>query len=429
MKPGPVTEGIGALALALAGYALIFDDLAGYVVAGTLLIYLVYRAASFLKRYTRLAGSLALSREVDKKVVRQGSVARVETKISYAFQPGIAVHMEDLLPPVAVQDQEQQTVFPEPGRAVIRYRMRCMAPGETSFGGLRLTARDPFFSATLSLMNTGLGLPSITIVPVGEAQSGPASGNWLGEMEGSRSLLFRGQETRAYREYIPGDPLDYVDWKLTAKYGKMYVREREGLSGGASMIIIDLPGIDEKLSKEEMSRYSLAATGAVEGTYNKYGNCPLLLISGGNVIASVPSESSEDEVFGALTAVRPTERTAPLYRYLDPVMVHLLLRMAENRSRGSETFWNRYSETLRLFRTRAPDFPFRKLISEAVRLSEAASLHLYTPGRGDGSHLSQVVLEAKQQGLWVGVHILSGTAGVGTGNELQACGADQVEEI
>nr|WP_245320950.1 DUF58 domain-containing protein [Methanofollis sp. W23] len=248
-------------------------------------------------------------------------------------------------------------------------------------------------------------------------------------MEGGRSLLFRGQETRACREYLPGDPLEQVDWKLTAKYGKMYVREREGLSGGAPMVIIDLPGVDERLSKEEISRYSLAATGAVEGTYNKFGNCPLLLIAGGGVVASVPLESSEDEVFGALTAVRPTERTSLLYRYLDPLMAHLLLRKAEDGPRGSGTFRENYSGTLHRFRAHSPDFPFRRQVSEEVRLSEASSVHLYTPGRGDGSHLVQVVLEAKQQGLWVEVHILSGMGGVAVGRELGACGADKVEEI
>lgn len=421
---------MGVLALALAVYALIFDDLAGYVVAGTMLVYLVYRAASFLRKCSRLAGSLLVSREVDRAVVRQGSAVGVETTVSYEFQPGVAVQVEDLLPPVAVEDQEQETVYPEPGRAVIRYQMRGMAPGKTLFGGLRLTARDPFFSAALPLRGAAFALPFITIVPVGQAQAGPALGAWLGDMEGGRSPLIKGQETRAYREYVPGDPPQQVDWKLTVKYGKIYVREREGLSGGAPMIVIDLPRGEADLPEEEASRYSVAATGAVEGTYTRFGSCPLVLVAGGEVVASVPPEGSGDEIFGALTAVRMTRRTSsPLYRYLDRVMVHLRLRMAEDGPRDAGTFRKRYAKTLRLFRSRASDLPFRMQISEAVRLSDAAAVHLYTPGRGDGSHLAQVVLAAKQQGLWVGVHILAGDGGVALGRELRACGADQLEEI
>ncbi|QSZ67610.1 DUF58 domain-containing protein [Methanofollis aquaemaris] len=429
MKPGPAAEGMGVLALAVAAYAILFDDPAGFVVAGTLLIYLVYRAHFFLRNLYHLVGSLTLVRTVEKNIVRQGGGVGVEAVVTYEPRPGFAVGVEDLAPPVTVLDGEQAYDASESGKVAVRYRVKFMAAGRTSFGGIKLTARDLFFSGSLALKNRVFMVPSVTVVPYGTPLTTAAEGTGFGDREGGGAFLLRGQETRAYRDYIPGDPLDLVDWKLTARHGKMYIREAEGMSGGAPCIVVDLPDPGHELSDDEMARYSMAVNGAVEGTYTRYGVCPLLLISGGQVVASLPPESREEEIFGALAMVRPTERTVHLYRYLDRAMMQAPLQGLREVSGWDGPFRDRLKSLVSSFGSVEGLVYFRTQVSGALRASNSGGVYLYTPARGDISHLVQVVLEARHLGIEVSACSLSGPKSAAVRAELAACGVDQMEEI
>ncbi|QYZ79569.1 DUF58 domain-containing protein [Methanofollis formosanus] len=430
MKPGPAAEGTGVLALAVTAYALLFDDPAGFVVAGALLVYLVYRAHLFLRNITRVVGSLAIFRKVERTIVRQGGGTGVETTVTYEPRPGLAVGVEDLVPPVAVQDGEQAYDTPESGKIVVRHRLKFMAAGVTAFGGIRLAARDPFFSGSLDLKHSALMTPSITVIPTGTSLTSAAAGSGFDEHhEEGQAVLLKGQETRSYREYVSGDPFELVDWKLSARHGKLYIREPEAMSGGSPCVIVDLPDPGHPLSDDEMTRYSMAVNGAVEGTYRRYGVCPLLLIAGGEVVASLPPEVPEEELFGALAMVRPTEQTVPVYRYLDAATVQTHLRGVRKAPGWEGTFRERLGTFISSFGSEDGLSYFWTQVTGTLRRSRSNGVYLCTPGRGDISHLVQVVLEARHLGFDVSGCTLSGPESAAARAELAACGMERMEEI
>lgn len=241
--------------------------------------------------------------------------------------------------------------------------------------------------------------------------------------------LLRGQETRGYREYIPGDSLELVDWKLSAKYGEMYVREAEGISGGRPFIVVDLPDGGDAPDREAFDRYSLAVNGAVQGSFTKFGSCPLMIVSGGDILSYIPPGAGEKELFETLAGVRPVERSVHLYRYLDPAMARARVRALRREAAGPGAFGERLSGVIEAFGVEGVPVAFRQQVARAMRTSGAASVLLYTTARGDLSHIVQVVQEAHRQGMPVTVRAPGPAGAVAVGQVLASREAATVEEI
>lgn len=63
------------------------------------------------------------------------------------------------------------------------------------------------------------------------------------ENPSNNRITWSGEPGYEFREYIPGDPLQKIHWKLSAKYESLMVRKNEGSSTGKKILIID-PYID-----------------------------------------------------------------------------------------------------------------------------------------------------------------------------------------
>lgn len=392
-------EGLGVLALALGVYALLFDDPAGSVVAGMIALFILFRAVFFRRAVSALVRSVAVERTAGKRIVRQGVRLPVKTLVTYDASLPLVVGVEDILPAIAVLDGEQSVDLQKPGRLSIRYVLRPMAAGDTSFGGLVLSVRDPFFSGILRVGRPALCSPSLRVVP-GPVHD-PGSGRGLGEgtsSEGGQSLL-SSADIRGFHAYIPGEDLTRIDWKLSAKFGFLYVREYEGESNGAPLLVIDLPDLHDAPEKEDFARFSIAASGEAEGIYTQFDACPLLIISGGDVLTFLDGSLDQKEFLGAIATIRPVERSNYFYRLLDRTDVRVGVRAPSGGD--GEVFRERLASVIRVFGDKKEVLPFRSAVARAMRLSGAATVVIYTTGRGDCSHLSQIVFEAYHQGLGV----------------------------
>mgnify|MGYP001121838650 CR=1 FL=1 len=118
----------------------------------------------------------------------------------------------------------------------------------------------------------------------------------------------------------PATALTWWTGSLSANYGEMYVREAEGLSGGRPFIVVDLPDRHDAPERDLFDRYALAVNGAVQGSFTKFGSCPLLILSGGDIVTYIPPGAGEKELFQTLAGIRTVERAVHLYWYLDPAM-------------------------------------------------------------------------------------------------------------
>jgi uncharacterized protein (DUF58 family) len=402
-------QGLGVLALALGVYAVLFDDPAGSAVAGVIALFLLFRAALFCRAATALIRSVTLERTLGRRIVRQGGRLPVRALVTYDASLPLSVGAEDMLPAVSVIDGFQTCNEQKPGLISIRYVLRPMAAGETSFEGVSLSFHDPFFSATVPVKRSDLCSPSLRVVPESIREEGYGRGMGEGLSGGGGMTLLTSEDIRGFHEYIPGEDLERVDWKLSAKFGTLYIREHEGESGGAPLVVIDLPDIHNAPCAEDFARFSIAACGEAEGICTHFDACPLLLISGGEVLSCVRGSPEQKEFIAALGAIRPVERTGHLYRYLDPAGVRVRIRAP--RGGGEEVFRERLTTIIPSFGDKKGILPFRLALARAMRSSGAAAVVLYTTGRGDCSHISLVVMEALRQGLNVRLKVLAESRG------------------
>lgn len=396
-------EGLGVLALALGVYAVLFDDPAGSAVAGVIALFILFRAALFCRAVTALARSVTVERTLEKRIVRQGSRLPVKVLLTYNASLPLSVSAEDILPAVAVIDGVQAGEERKPGFLSIRYVLRPMATGETSFGGLSLSVHDYFFSGTIWLRRSDLCTPPLRVVPESVRETGYVQGTGEGMSGGGGQILLSGEDIRGFHEYVPGEDLARVDWKLSAKFGTIYIREPEGESGGAPLVVIDLPDLHDAPEAEDFARFSIAATGEAEGICTHFDACPLLLISGGEVRTFLRGSPEQKEFITALAAIRPVERAGHLYRYLDPAFVQTRIRAP--RGGGEGLFRERLTTVIPDIMGMKGILPFRLAVARAMRSSGAATVVIYTTGRGDCSHISQVVMEAMRQGLDVRLRV------------------------
>lgn len=106
----------------------------------------------------------------------------------------------------------------------------------------------------------------------------------------TRMSFFENNTFSAVREYVEGDPLRYVHWKLSAKQDKLMVRQQEQNLGTNALIITDtassLPDEQERIRAVDAAiEVSLAVTGKIIGD----GRCALNFFR--------PAEDAPPELF------------------------------------------------------------------------------------------------------------------------------------
>jgi len=401
IRPTRTAEGVAALALALTVIAILVANPASALAAGSLAIFLLWRGWRFERDLAVVAGTLSVDRRVDRTILRQGATVTVRVRAECTIPPGMEVYLRDIPPAVATAEPP----FYPPGRTVT-YTIRVMAPGETSFGGVVISARDAFFSR--DLIDRRLRSPDIRVFPaVTRSVDGGGKGTGGGEVEVDRRTALTGQSVRGFRPYLAGDDPAQIDWKITARRGTYYVRQLTGLEGGAPLILVDLPARAD--DGESFVRFTTAVSGAVEAAITSRDGCSILVIAGPEIVRFVPRTEEVRDAFSALAGLEPTEPRISLYRAPGPAV---LAARARSISRGTAC-GERPGAVLTAF-ARESRSPFVAVVREALGRADAMELRVYSLlPPGDRSHLVQVVGEAKVRGMRVVVFAPAGmTAGI-----------------
>ncbi|HEY4674852.1 MAG TPA: DUF58 domain-containing protein [Candidatus Bathyarchaeia archaeon] len=159
-------------------------------------------------------------------------------------------------------------------KTVLTYEVSCVQRGRYEIGPVYLRSQDPLgfnFSE-----NTQSKVSSLRVVPSIEKLSSSdlpfkRTGHWPGIIHSSR----RGDGTEFYglRSYIPGDDLGRVEWKASARTGKLMTIEHESERSANIVIILDA-GKDSKLGKppETLLEYSIKAAGSLASLLLGLGN-------------------------------------------------------------------------------------------------------------------------------------------------------------
>ncbi len=401
IRPTRTASGIAALALALTVIALPLANPAAALAAGSLAVFLLWRGWRFERDLSAVAASLAVDRDLDRTILRQGTAATVRVRIDCTVPPGMEIRARDLPPAVAVGEAPLSL----PGE-IATYTVRLMAPGETAFTGIALEARDAFFSRDLVCRR--LNAPHIRVFPAGTNGNGRGTGTAGGDTEVNRQAALPGQSVRGFRPYQTGDNPGQIDWKVTARRDAYYVRQLAGLEGGAPLIAVDLPA--RAGDPETNARFSMAVYGAVEAAIASRDGCSLLVVAGGEIVRFLPRTQDIREVLSALGGLAPLEPRAPLYRAPGPAILAARARVPRNGAGPEGAYRERLGGILVGFAKESPA-PFAAAVRRALDRADAREIRLHSllPA-GDASHLVQLVHEAKVREMQV---VLKAPAGAG----------------
>lgn len=136
-----------------------------------------------------------------------------------------------------MEDNKQYLLFPGSSRQ-FHTRLLCKYRGEYDIGVKEILLYDFFgiFRICYKIPSTIRALVSPRIVKLVQLKSLPQLSNLL-EMENAHSEVENDVLTR---EYIAGDPLKKVNWKLTARSGELRVRKEIGIRRQNITLILDM---------------------------------------------------------------------------------------------------------------------------------------------------------------------------------------------
>lgn len=391
------------LAILLIAGAWILDDpvvfFSGVVLVAGLLVW-YYR---FERLFHDTVRSVEIKRSLERSRLLKGATTRVSTSVTLRVPPGIQVDIRELLPPaLAVQDgtTSLQIHTSEPsGSYTLSYRITPVIHGEFSFPGISLKVQDHFFENAIDLSHDRYSGPLLTVQPVGLFES---SSKWSVESrEIEKMSLVSGLGVRFLREYYAGDNIRNIDWKLSAKFDKLYVREFTGIVNISPLFIIDLPWSGSPYSVRDFDRMVASAAGIIEHSVRSFQSVPLLLVSGPNVLSFIAEERDPEHCMSLLREwMHPAERIVHEYRIHDRFDLRLQVRALENQTphEGDSRLLPFYS----LVKKRClMVIPHQKTNSFAGRLNRIFSgiavdeIFVFTLGIGDKSHLRQIIRQAR----------------------------------
>jgi len=104
---------------------------------------------------------------------------------------------------------------------------------------LTIRAMSPW---SLLGVETTLVESTVTLPDQSEA-TGSTLATTLGVTAGQATTRQHGSEVDGIREYTSGDPIGDIDWKATAKHGRLHIRSRIGESAAPHMLLVDLSSI------------------------------------------------------------------------------------------------------------------------------------------------------------------------------------------
>ncbi|MBI2431606.1 MAG: DUF58 domain-containing protein [Candidatus Hydrogenedentes bacterium] len=208
-----------------------------------------------------LAG-LDCTRSIEKQTVQQGESVGVEVTVhNRRGWPIPWIYFEDYHPADFPREgQNKRLAILMPGRQVtLRYQVQFPRRGYHRIGPLLMESGDLFGLQKRFRMGERQDyvsvLPTIAYIETFNI----ASRRPQGPVRISNRIYQDPTRISNIREYVPGDPLNTIHWKATARTGKLHVKTHEPSSVTGGTLLLDLHEDSYKPEKKE-ERMELAIT-------------------------------------------------------------------------------------------------------------------------------------------------------------------------
>ena len=417
-------------------FSWLFENIFSFFIFFSLAGLLFLRAFVFSRRASIVIHSISLERNAKKTVIRRGSNVRIRTSAECRIPPGTTVLIRDLLPGSAklVSGRDSASSNQQGLQGFdFQYMVALLSTGHIGFRGIEAEIRDQFFVSRFQFQNSRFKKPYIWVEPVGlfrKDQTGGAMGDWEEE---KRSPL-RGSGVIAFRDYLPGDDPRSIDWKMTAKHGKMFVREYAGLVGVPSLFVLDFSGNAGDLT-DSWDRLSGSFLQAFRDAARERKKCSLVLVSGMNLIRYLPDETSLSRVRTAIASNRSYPRLVHAYRNLDAGPARYLKKRVENELEGSagDTGKSRYLQNLGgIYDSFVPEMHpsvFDLQVARMLSKEETGRVYIFSLFQGDQSHIRTLIHQSRMRGIRVSCEVPKVVAGGELVRKLERFGAHDIQVV
>ncbi len=186
---------------------------------------------------------VAATRILSRDRLPVGGEAEVRVLIANEGPTLGVVELVDTLPPelALVHGTNHLIASLAPGEKVeLAYVVRPLLKGDYEVGPLRIRSTDVLGlgaeDAVAAPPSTLVAAPSIE--PLQRTKLGPRRTRpWFGHVTSRQ--IGAGSEFWGIREYVPGDEVRRINWKASARFGRLYANEYQGERSGDVIIVLD----------------------------------------------------------------------------------------------------------------------------------------------------------------------------------------------
>lgn len=395
------SQGIVALAIVLALFAFFFDTLPAAIACSALVILLAARAFIFIAAFSSTAYSLTIHRSLSALLIRQGFPVTVETEVRVTIPPGFSAEISDLPPRGTVLSSGTSTAQVENSASCrLSFTLVPQTIGEHAFEGVRLSLSDPFFSSELVCRIPDMTAPSIVILPSSEYTL-PEKDSY-GNKETSMARALASPDLKSFREYLPGDDLRKIDWKISAKYDTLFIREHIRQAEYGPLLIIDLPDATLPFNPVAFNCLKEEVVSAIATEMSSRIEFSALIICGPNMVSFNPIEPDTGRLIAMIHKFTPLPQIHYMYRYSSTAS----LKRRFSPVTGSV---NPFSRTLgrisAAFLVNRPPSAFESQVARVFHSIPGSTVHLFTIAAHDASHIRVISELAAINALSLQIHI------------------------
>lgn len=319
-----LVAGTGVASLLLAGVTKSWQ-LAGFAVA-----VLAFVVVNFL--LYRRGADVVGSRELDLVRVFEGDANEVRVTLENRGKRAVFMEVRDKLPrQVRVESGSHYAFLALKGgeKATLRYELKCPLLGVYAIGPLTLRVEDPF---GLFFEERVVGAEdSLSVLPRKEDMR---KANLLSKLpmpllgEHEVNQPGDGFDFFALREYVPGDTLKTVNWKASARTGKLMVNQMQRVTSAEATVIFDGRAVTAAGKEDESPRVvgARAAASIVNWLFGKRDLCRFVLYDDDvHEIEPAPSNQQFPVILETLAGHKP-RGAVPLKIAVQDVLPELKVR-------------------------------------------------------------------------------------------------------
>jgi hypothetical protein len=404
------------LGILLLAWAVILDDMAVLFAGSTLVAVIVWQYLLFDHQLREIVASIEVRRTLSRNPVRKGTSLQVSSGITFRGSPRMQVEMADLIPATTTLDDGTTTIAARPGpkpRTIeCTYRIIPLIHGTHNFSGISINVRNHFFEETILMTRPMDCEPTLTVLPTG-LFAAPVSELADGTRDNRKASIWSGLDIHSLREFQSGDDLRHADWKISAKYDKIFIRKYTAPMSYPPLVIVDLPFVGAPFREKEFGRMISEVTGLIQQNIQTFQYVSVLIISGPNILHLIREERNGARCMAEIREwMHPAERTVHFYHMPDRSDIRSYTRNCESALEQAtdpgvlafyESLRNRYLAVLQYQRNPAFSGQVARTLSQ-ILTTEA---YFFSLGYGDISHIRHVIRPLKAQKIKVHLRIIS----------------------